>query len=189
MAVSEVTICNSALTKIGVKRINALTDTSKAGLLCKEQYPLQRDALLKSHPWNFAIKRTALASTGTPAFGYEFEYPLPVDCLKVLNTEENSSLPGSKFVVEGRKILTDLSPLKIRYISAVTDVSQFDAEFQEALSLKLASELTYSLQQSNTLRESLQRQLGIVLRDARSSDAQEGTPEEMQEDTWLGVRL
>ena len=62
MAVDAEAICNSALIKIGASKIAALSDTNKRAILCNEQYPKLRDDLLRSHPWNFAIKRKVLSA-------------------------------------------------------------------------------------------------------------------------------
>lgn len=61
MSATVENICNSALTKIGAATISSISDTNKRALLCNEQYAKLRDDLLRSHPWNFAIKRAYLA--------------------------------------------------------------------------------------------------------------------------------
>ena len=53
---SEVSICNSALIKLGASRIASLTEDSKEAKLCYEQYPILRDEVQASHPWNFCTK-------------------------------------------------------------------------------------------------------------------------------------
>ena len=54
---TDVTICNEALTAIGEKVIVALSDSSKAARLCNLKYANKRDYLLRKYVWNFATKR------------------------------------------------------------------------------------------------------------------------------------
>lgn len=187
MSTSEVAICNSALAKIGAQRILSLVENSEAARLCNEQYYKIRDDLLRSHPWNFAIKRVKLVSTGNaPAFGYAFEYQIPVDCMRILSTISSTD----SWSKEGDKIVSDDSEFGIRYIAKVTDPNQFDANFCEVLSLKLAADICYSLVQSVTLKASLDQLYKDAIKDARSFDAQEsGSVQTVVADDWLMSRL
>ena len=88
MATSETAIANSALAKIGAKSILSLDDDSREARLMKQQFAPLRDMLLRSHPWNFAIKRLELAASSTaPIFGFDNRFVLPVDYLRVLEID------------------------------------------------------------------------------------------------------
>jgi hypothetical protein len=89
---------------------------------------------------------------------------------------------------EGDYILTDSSELKIKYIKKITDTSKYDATFAEALATKLAADISYSLVQSVTLKDTLMKEAEMALRTARSFDAQEGTPQQVVANDWLTVR-
>lgn len=183
---SEVGICNSALIKLGVERISALTEPNKRAILCNEQYPKIRDSVLYSHPWNFAIKRVTLALTATtPEFGFSSEFQLPSDNLRVLNLDSSSI----KWAVEGDKLLADAAAVKARIIWRNTDVSTYTPKCNEALALRLAAELAFPLTQSNNFAKQILDQYEKFLMDARSFDAQEGTPEELEADEWVNSRL
>lgn len=186
MAITEISVCNSALIKLGAARISSFSDDSQEARLCNEQYEKIRDAALKSHLWNFAIRRVVLNKlTTTPAFGFSNEFQLPVDCLKVIHMEDRD-VP---FKIEGRKLLTDNAESKILYISKITDTSLWDVEFAEYLAHKIAAELAYPLVQSVSLATQMNRLADLVLKDVRSSDAQEGTPDDLISDVWLDSRL
>ncbi len=186
MASSEVEICNSALIKVGADRIISLTDDVERARVVAEQYPKVRDELLRSHPWNFAIARVEIASTGTPEFEYDNEFLLPSDCLRVLKTD----LPdGDDFKIEGRKVLANTSSLKIKYIKRITDVNYFDSNFTEALALRLAYDTAYRITNSSTQAASLYQLYSAALRDARSFDAQEGSADRIISDEWLNSRF
>jgi len=185
----QLKICNSALIKIGVNRITALTETNKAAILCNEQYDKMRRACLREHPWNFAIRRVELATlSATPAFEYLYAFLLPTDVIRVL-PPSSVEVATCKYKIEGRDILTNESTLKIKYIADVTDASQFDDSFAEALATRLAADLAYSLVQSNTLATQMLAYYEKVLSLARTADAQEGTPDELMEDVFINARF
>jgi len=183
---SEVSICNSALIKLGHERINSLSEDNKAAILCNERYPFCRDEVLREHPWNFAIKRASFAKlVSTPAFEYQNEFQIPSDCLRIWQPEDNEIV----FVVEGGKVLTDEGTFKCRYISRVTNPALFDRSFAEALAFRLAADIGYALTQSSQLQQSMLAMYEVKLRMARSIDAQEGTPEEIIADSWIKDRF
>ena len=87
---SKVDICNSALRKLGVERINSLTEDNSRAKVCNDRYDILRDEMLRSHPWKFAIKRTtAAAILAVPLFDWEKQYQLPSDCLRVLRVNDD----------------------------------------------------------------------------------------------------
>lgn len=198
MATSEVEICNSALIKLGAERINSLDDDTKEARLCKLQYPLLRDEVIRSHPWNFALSRVDLAKTAnTPAFQFTNEFAIPQDVLRVLTTDfsiltttdeipwkvEHNAIDGTKVLV------TDEETVAIQYIRKITDVQLFDANFSEALALRLASDLAYPLVQSISLAQAMFGLYQQMLKNARSFDGQEGSLEQVQADDFFFSRF
>lgn len=185
MAATEVEICNSALIKVGADRITTLDDVNERARLCKEQYPKVRDDLLRSHPWNFAIEREELTVDGTaPVYLFAYRFAVPSLCLRILEVWSNEY----DWQREGSFIVTDSATVKIRYIKKITDVTKYDVNFCEALASKLAADISYSLAQSSSLKETLMKQAEMAVRQARSFDAQEGTPQRVVANDWLTVR-
>ena len=89
--ITDTSICNSALIKLGAERISTLDDDSKEARLCKEQYPKIREKLLRSHKWNFAIGRQQLAKSTdyTPPFKFESAFPYPTQVQRILKLDVN----------------------------------------------------------------------------------------------------
>ena len=145
MALSETSICNQALGKLGAKRINDFeTDNSTPGIQCRLHYELTRDALLRSHAWRFARARKALVQdTVDPVFEYDNQFILPTDFLALKSVYENrySDENIASFVIEGKRLLTNNSTVNLRYIKTVTDPREFDPLFVKLLVLLLADEL------------------------------------------------
>jgi hypothetical protein len=165
---------------LGGRRITSLTQDVKEAKLCNERYPLLRDELLQRHNWNFAIARASLAQLVTvPSFGYNFEYQLPADCLKVIDID----VPEADWSVEGNVLRTNLESIKIKYVKIVDNTALFTPVFVEALSLRLAWDLSYSLVQSTSQTDFLRSSFEQYMREARSHDAQEGKPELVIDET------
>ena len=185
---SPVEICNSALIKLGVEPITSLSQDNKQARLCNEQYEKIRDKLLESHYWNFAEKREELAvvSGGTPLFGFALKYQLPADCLRA----KHLNVKTARFKIEqGRFLHTNVSSAKLLYIAKITDVSKYSSMFKELLAVDLAIDLCMALTQKRTLKADLKDERKELLRDARSSDGQEGTNDMLMDDEWLNSRI
>ncbi len=198
MATSETEICNSALIKLGVEPIFSLDDNTKAARLCKRQYPILRDDVLRAHPWNFAIARVELASTGNePVFEFSNEFLLPQDMLRILKTDLNlqPAIIESPWAIEnnpvtGTKVLVaNDSSVKIMYIRKITDVQKFDANFVETLATRIAADLAYPLVQSVSLAGQMFQLYDQQLRTARSFDAQEQSLQQVDADEWIVSRF
>ena len=180
MAISEVKICNIALSRVGDALITALTENSKQGRTCNLLYEANRDDLLYSHPWNFAMDRATLARLSeVPAFEFRYQYQLPSDCLRAWKIYNSSS----KWIREANKLLIDDDAVYLKYIAKITDVNQFNARFVNCLALKLASELAVRLADSKTLKNLVLKEYLVMLREAYALNAIEGDPPEDLEDT------
>lgn len=178
MPSSDTEICNLALGHLGEGQIVSLADGSAAARACALHYGTVRDALLRSHRWNFAQDRATLAALASaPAFGWAYQYPLPVECLRVLeiNGSEVNEPETHQYLIEGRKILTNASTADVVYIRRIEDVTQYDALFVEAFALKLAVKLTESIRgTTGKTAELLQEYERLTAPLARRVDANEG---------------
>ena len=176
---TEVSICSNALRRLGDSPITSLTEDSERGRLCNAFYEPSRDAILRSHTWNFAINRANLAKLSTsPAFEYANQFALPTDpfCLRVLKMEfEDYEFKIENLAGQGRVLLTDEGEAKIIYIARVTDPSLFDSMFVDVLTAKLAVDLAYPVTNSTTLQAQMQNLFERKLSEARSLDSTEGS--------------
>ena len=168
---STVDICNGALNQLGATTILSLTEDSKNARLCNSRYTQVRDALFRTHPWNCLQVRLELAaSTTTPAWGFAYAYTLPANCLRLLRVLDYDS----NYKVEGRKILSNASTMKILYISRVTDPNEYDELLRETLSAALGADIAYAVTSNNTTSQNMILSYQEKLRDARFVDSTEG---------------
>ena len=168
---STVDICNGALNQLGATTILSLTEDSKNARLCNSRYTQVRDALFRTHPWNCLQVRLELAaSTTTPAWGFAYAYTLPANCLRLLRVLDYDS----NYKVEGRKILSNASTMKILYISRITDPNEYDELLRETLSAALGADIAYAVTSNNTTSQNMILSYQEKLRDARFVDSTEG---------------
>lgn len=184
---SIVQICNIALDMVGATRITSLTQDSPNARHCNVAYEPMRDAELRAHPWSFAKTRAVLApDTVPPAYGYDYQFTLPADCLRPL-------LPPTyalDWQIEGGKILTnDGDVLQLTYVKRVTDPNHMDPLFRDALSCKIALHICETITQSNTKKESIRADYKAAIREARRVNAIERVGDEPPEDSWILARL
>lgn len=186
MATSVVDICNNALIRIGSKTITSLSDGDKVANACNALYEQTRDSLLRQHLWNFAIKRSQLASEDTtPAFGFSYTYPLPADFIRVKMIDDQYL----DYKIEQSSLLTDSSEVKLVYVSRIEDVAKFDPLFTEALILSLALRLSYILIGSNSREQALKEELQRTLFLAKQVDGQEDSPDMLDAGTFLEAKI
>ena len=190
---SEVEICNSALVKLGVGttgRITSLTEGSKNANLCNEQYAKLRDQLLRKHLWNFAKERVKLAQLSeTPVSGFDYQYQLPSDLMRVLAVHDNDASRGTiRYEIKGDRLLSDANEIYLIYVKKVTDPNEMDELFLECLALSIAKDIALAVTASRTVKADMRDDLRREIAHAKSIDAIEDWPEEFPDSSWVTAR-
>lgn len=179
---NKIEIINAALVELNAEPITSLTSGSKAAVMAASIYTPRLKEMLRSHPWNFAVKRTVLAPLAeAPAFGYGAAFQLPAECLRVLEVSAEG------YAIEGRTIHATGTALELRYIAAA-DESLFDESFTAALIARLQAAMAYALTGSTTLQQAKMQEYAELLRVARSADSQEQPMDEFPESSLITVR-
>lgn len=174
---------------LGQPPITALSDPTKTAAACNRNFELSRDHVLRSYPWNSATARAALAaSVDAPAWGFARAFVLPVDCLRVLDTE--GDLIGVAWRREGNEILCDeTAPLRIRYIRQVTDPALLDPMLVDVIAAHLASQIAYAITGVNETASRMFALYQQLHEAARMMDAREQTQdEEFSVTAWRDAR-
>lgn len=164
MIETDVGICNLALDKLGTANITSLDEQyNDNAKICKQWYDVTRRTLIKDINASFAIKRISIASNGdTDVIDNYKKFPIPSDCLNILQVYSATKERIKDFNLEENNILIDGdSPLYVRYVADVTDVSKYDDEFKELFALYLACNISQKVTQNTELTtylEGLKRQ-------------------------------
>jgi hypothetical protein len=114
MATSAEAICNEALQELGEQPITSLSDTTKRAEACNLIYASERDRLLKSHPWKFALRRVKTSLNENTRFtllqedgGWTAsslgtnEYYLPPSNTKSFKTKPDNMFENDSSMTEG----------------------------------------------------------------------------------------
>ncbi len=189
MAVTQISICNSALAKVGQAPISSITQETRAAQIINSIFSLIQDELLACHPWNFALKRATLSPTSTtPDFEFTYEFDIPSDCLRVLETETDTTMIGDSWVVEDGKILSNDDEVSIRYIYRHENYNAWAPMFAEVMAWRLAQEIAYALTQSTEREKTCEASFAKALSQARSMDGAEGVLKGVITDEWTQSR-
>lgn len=198
---SIIEICNLALSRLGNSRsINSLSEQSKEAGLCNLHYDPARKEVLADFGWNFALKRVALADTGTPPPDWQFAYRYPTDCMRI----DEIMSPGCRVVPErfrvqyvvgsdaagtGRLIYTDQESAWLKYVANITDPNMFDPLFCSALSWKIASEIGMPLTSAPALVQNALTMYSQIIRSAGSRSMNESQEPVEPESEFTCARL
>jgi hypothetical protein len=190
-------VCNIALKRLGADAIVDFSEGSSRASLCSQIYQTTVDRILREFEWNFAQFRVSLVQrVDVPAFGYQHMYTLPTVpyCVKVNETDpsdaeydiENSA--DSLGVVQGKVLVTDENQMRIRYTGRITDVTQWDTSFTDAVAADLAVQMAYPLTESASLAKEMTGWAANALQHARSVDSQEGSTKQADINVLVDVR-
>lgn len=172
---TAVDICSNALLMLGNKPISSFDEVTDRAVLCRTLYPQVRDSVLRSHPWNCAIKRVILSpSTTPPAFGWANAFLLPGDWLRTLSVGDEGE--ANDYQIEGRQILANVSEAKLRYIAQATE-NTWDSMLVNAVTVAMRQVMAYPITTSTSLEQLVMQAIAGVLQQARAVDGQENPPE------------
>ena len=189
---SQVDLANEALLLLGANTITSFTDNDSNAVLVNRFFPSERDAVLRSHRWNCAITTKNLASLAeTPLMDWEYKFTLPPDpyCLRILDVRTVTGDIKLEHEVQGRQLLTEEAAVDITYVQRLEDISQFDSLLYQALVFRMAWKLAFPIMRSHTVMGQMGQMYEAVVREARTIDSQEGTPETIETHTITELRL
>ena len=188
-ALSQVRVANLALQKLGAQEIVSMSEDTRERRAITRCYTMLRDRELRAHNWNFSIKRSVLApSSVAPAFEFAKAFPLPSDCLRPLPPARDVDWTiehhnGSKHILTNEGTV-----IYLRYVSRVTDETQFDPLFADMLACKIAWHCCEEITQSNQKKADIEREYDKARADAKRINAfEQATPQE-PEPPWLTAR-
>lgn len=188
MALSDIALCARALIKIGAAPIQSFTDGTAESEIAGALYDHSRDALLSAYAWSFATAQTQLSQLAQePTADYKYAYALPNDFLRALSAGGAGRGRGLNYRLTGGVLHTDAPDVVLTYIFR-PDESAFPPYFDQALIARLAGEFTIPVTENTSRSETM---LTIAEREfarARQIDAQQDTPNRIEDFTLIDVR-
>jgi hypothetical protein len=149
---TETEIANLALSHLGIGKeiANLETEKSQEATACRRFYPTCRDAVLRDFPWPFATKFAILALVADPpteTLEWAFSYRYPTDCLTIRRIQtgvrQDNQDTRIRFKLgrddQGQLVYCDESLAKVEYTFREEDPQRYPADFQLAMSFRLAA--------------------------------------------------
>lgn len=195
---SKTVIFNMALNELGVSApiANADAQDDTRAIILRNFYETARDEVLKSFDWNFAEKYRKLTPTIDECIDprYKFVYDYPNDCISAREVFEEAG-DGTKLKFKpsanskGQKVLlTNVSPIVLRYTRRVEQENFFDAEFANTLALYLASLTGKAITGSQQKADEAYKRYWDKVRLSKISNATEGQEVNQDNSTYLDAR-
>lgn len=193
----NIELANRALIKIGQSPISS-ENQEPLGKILSIVYDEVKLLLLSSYSWRFAIKRATLSPLNKESDNVRFKYvfQLPNDCLLFRGVGDFHKHPdlrdyrgstGTRWEIEGENIYSNEKVLPVVYIANV-DEELFSAQFKEAFSNKLASELSIKVHQNLNLVQLYEQKYQASVQHAITCNEIIADTEELGENSWLAVR-
>lgn len=183
-----VSICSNALLMLGAQTINDFNEPLDRAKIASNLYPTIRDDLLRTHPWNCTIKRALLAPDAIPpAFGYDNQFELPADFLRVLEVGQAGC--QIDYLVEGRSILANATSVELRYVYLNEVENTWDASLVGLLTMAMACAMAYPITQSSALQAAFEQKLAMAKKVARAVDGQEDPPQTLGDERLYASRF
>lgn len=197
-----VDICNLSLSILNQDFVtNIDTPTTETEKLCKKHYAQQRRATLRSHPWNFAIKRVQLAANATaPVFGFSTAYDLPPNFIRFLTRHTDLGVAVTDGFIEGKdyeiedgqfltsNTATNSSALNMRYIFDQETIIKWDPLAIDVLVFNLALKLAPQYKSAPRAINNIKEMLREVKSEAKAIDGQERPPRRIQRSRFIRAR-
>lgn len=187
MATSPVAVCNLALSELAEKPITDLADATERARLCNQFYKDAVKHVLRQHNWRCAIKRASLSRlTAAPVYEFLYAYELPPDWVKTVSTSLDAD--GLKWTQEGRTILTDEAAVLVKYIYFNENVGSWDSMLTTTVSAYLAHLLAGGVTEGASKKQLMHNLYMLRLKEAKATDSQEGTAEDLTCDVLITCR-
>lgn len=178
MAASETEVANLALGHVGAPAIMDIDDRdNKSAREVTRVFDESARAVGAMANWNCLRTRAVAAQLSTgPIFGWQFQYQLPSDYLKLVSINDlDADVFDDYWDVEQLRLLTDADAANIRYVAHIKDVRKWSPGYTDCVALYMAQRFSTAIRQDRTKTAELKQEFyDRVLPDARKTYANEG---------------
>lgn len=132
-----------------------------------------------------------VATPGYKDFGWDHRYPLPSDCLRMLQIRKSGEFEGrlvSHEIEEGYILTDEPTSIYVRYISEFSDAAKFDPLFTEALAARLATKLAHWLTGKMGMVQTVGAAYNSAIERATKANAMEGSQERPADEDVIDQR-
>jgi hypothetical protein len=192
-----VSVANMALGRIGEPyRISVESEDSHPARTIRTEWDNARRAVLRRGKFNFAMTRAALTAQAatdpnyvTP-FPFDSRFPVPPDCLRVVELYDATGCLLSVYKYEARAILADgTGPLTLVYGRDVTEIGDWDDLSIQALVARIGYAIADTLAGDRGRKQDCWAEFQRLSKDTGGVDAKEDPPEQAYDSSWVTSRF
>lgn len=200
MTTSQLSLYNAALTRhIGSAALATLTDNTNSRFTLDGIWDSGNfiNDVLRAGSWTFATRSQMLNTDPDEAatFGFKFLFPKPADWLRTVMVCDDPyyNSPLTDYNDEAGTWFADCGTIYVKYISNDInfggDMTLWPEAFTRYAECYLAWQASFTLGQSQTLTDSLEKRMKMLLIEARGRDAMEKPTEMFAMGSWTKARL
>jgi hypothetical protein len=192
-----VSVSNMALDRVGEPyRITDQAEDTAPARACRSEWDNARRAVLRRGKFNFSMRRwplTAQAPTDpnfqTPA-PWAYRFPLPTECLRVVEIYDAGGCLVSQYNNEDRAILANCAgPLTVRGVRDVPEIGNWDDLTVQALAARLGFAIADTITGDLSRKNSCWNEFRQLTSDSGGVDAKEDPPESPYDSSWVTARF
>jgi len=188
MALNDVGLCSRALVRLGAAPITSFDDGTAESEVASVLYAPTRDSLLSSYPWTFATGQVELSVLETPPVAdYQNAFQLPNDFLRAISAGDGGKGRGLNFRIFRDALHTDAGSATLTYIFQPEE-EEFPHYFDTALITRLAAEFCIPVTENTSRAEAMFRLAENEFARARQIDAQQDSPNRIEDFSLIDVR-
>lgn len=188
MALSDIGLCARALIKIGAAPITSFDDGTAESEIAGALFAPVRDSLLSAYPWTFASGQLELTKLSeAPIADYQNAFQLPTDYLRAISAGNGGRGRGINYRIARGALHTNQEEVTLSYIFRPEE-EEFPPFFDMAVIARLAAEFCIPVTESTSRASALYRLATQEFGRARQVDAQQDTPNHLENFTLIDVR-
>ena len=185
---NDIGLCSRALIKIGARPITSFADGSAESEIASLLYAPARDGVLSSYAWSFATGQIALTRLATsPVADYKYAYQLPNDFLRALSAGNAGRGRGLRFRILRDTLQTNAEEVILTYIYRAAE-EECPAYFDTVVIARLAAEFCIPLTENTSRADVIIKLAEQEFARARQIDAQQDTPNRIEDFSLIDVR-
>ena len=199
-------VINLALLYCGEDTILDPAGDSKNAKLCATVYDNTLAEVLSGHPWSFATMAAQLQQLGeTPGdVRFQYAYQLPENCGLILSVEcagivqgnwvgdtaRSNTLPPAEYMVQGRKLLSNLTNMQIVYVRQAVLPSEMSPQFKNLFAANIALKVFAKITGSTSGKAELAKEIIVLELKAKHADSEQtNTMPENRPNLFVSARL
>lgn len=199
-------VINLALLYCGEDTILDPAGDSKNAKLCATVYDNTLAEVLSGHPWSFATMAAQLQQLGeTPGdVRFQYAYQLPDNCGLVISVEctgiaqglwvgdtaRSNTLPPAEYMVQGRRLLSNLTGMQIVYVRNAVLPNEMSPQFKNLFAANIALKIFAKVTGSTAGEDRLEKKIVMLELRAKHADSEQtNTMPENRPNLFVSARL